>query len=178
MDPDTRYLVGYFLGDGMIRHYRKSGYEVKLTEKDKRHVNHLAKLMERTMNVKPTVTRDRHRRAWRLRIYRKDAYEKMKFLIDGAIKEVDAHLIGGLFDAEGDYTRSKRRLRFTNKNPYIIGLVAKYLDRLGIKYSVYERRRGKSKWYTLEIYGENTYKLLPHLDLRHPKWAGLISSRS
>ena len=34
MDLDEKYLAGYILGDGMIKQYRCSGYDVKLTEKN------------------------------------------------------------------------------------------------------------------------------------------------
>ncbi len=178
MDPDAKYLAGYVLGDGMIKHYRKSGYEVKLTERDRTHVNYLADLVEKVLGVRPSLTRDRFRKAWRIRVYRKDAYEKMKRLVSEAIKQPDPYLIGGLFDAEGDYTVAKRRLRFTNKDPRIVDLVSGYLGKVGVSYSVYERRRGKSTWYVIEIYGKNVFKLLPHLDLRHPKWVKVLTSCS
>ena len=170
MDPDTKYLVGYVLGDGMIKWYRHSGYEVKLTEENREYAEYLAELVAKVLGATPSISRDRRRKAWRVRVYRRRAYERMKTTIDMALKEPDAHLIGGLFDAEGDYTVSKNRLRFTNKDPRLVGLITDYLKKLGIKHHVYERKRKESTWYTVEIYGQNVLKLLPYLDLRHPKW--------
>ena len=110
-----------------------------------------------------------------IRVYRKQAYMKIiKMIIDKALKEPDKHLIGGLFNAEGNYTVSKRRLRFTNKDPRLIDLVTNYLDKFRINYHVYRRERKKYSWYTIEIYGQNIHRILPYLDLRHPKWFKLI----
>ena len=178
MDLNTKYLVGYVLGDGMIKRYRHSGYEVKLTEKNREHARYLAGLVAKVLGVTPSIGRDRYRKAWRIRVYRRRAYEKMKAVIDMALREPDAHLIGGLFDAEGDYTASKNRLGFTNKDPRLVGLVTGYLKKLGIRYHVYERRRKESTWYIVEMYGQNVLKLLPYLDLRHPKCFGTLIPRS
>ena len=177
MDPDAKYLAGYLLGDGMIKHYRHSGYEVKLTEKDERHAHYLADLMARVLEVKPSVSRDKRRNAMRIRVFRKSAYEKARTLVETALKEPDPHLIGGLFDAEGDYTDSKRRIRFTNKDSNLVRLVVDYLRENGVLCHVYVRRRGKSVWFIVEVYGKHAFRLLSLLDLRHPKWSKIRSSR-
>ena len=92
-----------------------------------------------------------------------------------AIKNPDEHLIGGLFDAEGDYTGSKRRLRFTNKDPYIVRLVEAFLRKNHVVYHVYVRRKGKHVWYCIEIYGNHVLRLINKLGLRHPKWKKMYS---
>ena len=178
MDPDTKYLIGYILGDGMVKQYRRGGYEIKLTEKNEKHAKYLAKLVSKVLGITPSVSKDKNRKAWRIRVHRKSAYEKISILTGMALKAPDAHLIGGLFDAEGDYTISKRRLRFTNKNPKLVNLVTDYLKRIKIKYHVYRRKRGKSIWYVVEVYGQNVSRLLPYLDLRHPKWIKILKSKS
>ena len=173
-----KYLVGYVLSDGMVKWFRHGDYEVKLTEKNKEHARYLAGLMANVLGVAPSISKDKHREAWRVWVYRRRVYEKMRALIVMALKEPGTHLIGGLFDAGGDYTVSKNRLRFTNKDSRLVELVTSYLKKLGIRYHVYMRGRKGSTWYVVEIYGQNVLKLLPHLDLRHPKWFGTLIPRS
>ena len=86
------------------------------------------------------------------------------------IKNPDPSFIGGLFDAEGDCTVSKKRLRLTNKDYGIIEAVLKYLEKFGIKSNVYKRTKGKYAWYIIEIYNSHALNALKFLDLRHPKW--------
>jgi len=81
-----KYLVGYVLGDGMVKWYRHGGYEVKLTEKNKEHARYLAGLMANVLGVAPSISRDKHREAWRVRVYRRRVYEKMRALIAMALK--------------------------------------------------------------------------------------------
>ena len=96
MNSDMKYLVGYVLGDGMVKRYMHSGYEVKLTEKSKEYAMYLARLMTNVLGAAPSISKDKHRKAWRVRIYRRRVYEKMRTLIATALKEPDAHLIDGL----------------------------------------------------------------------------------
>ncbi len=170
MDKDEKYLMGYILGDGMLRHYQGHGYEVKLTEKNYCHAEYLATLITKLYGIKPALVKEKSRKAWRIRIYRKELYDLIKQKLEMATKNPDEQLIGGLFDAEGDYTESKCRLRFTNKDPYIVKLVEAFLRKNHVVYHIYVRRRGKHIWYNIEIYGNNLLRLISKLDLRHPKW--------
>jgi hypothetical protein len=167
---DEKYLIGFILGDGMLRYYHHSGYEVKITEKDQRHARYLAGLINSIYGVKPRLYRDRSRNAWRIHVYRKSIYLEILRKAVGYMMHPDAHLIGGLFDAEGDYTVSKKRLRFVNKDQRIANIVVDYLSSNGVNVNTYIRRRGPYAWFSVEIYGSHVYRAVRILDLRHPKW--------
>ena len=55
MDKDEKYLMGYILGDGMLRYHQGHGYEVKLTEKNYCHAEYLATLITKLYGVKPVL---------------------------------------------------------------------------------------------------------------------------
>jgi hypothetical protein len=173
MDKDEEYLLGFILGDGMVKHYPNKGYEVKITEKNLEHAKYLSILIEKLYRIKPKLVKDKHRSAWRIRVYRKAFYQVIKQRIQDLMMDPrpNKYLIGGLFDAEGDYTASKNRIRFTNKDYVLVNLVMNYLDKNNINYHLYVRRKNTFKWYVVEIYGrENILKLVRKIDLRHPKW--------
>ncbi len=167
---DEKYLIGFILGDGMLRHYQHSGYEVKITEKNEQHARYLATLISSIYGVKPGLYRDRSRNAWRIRVYRKSIYMEILRKSMRYTMHPDTHLIGGLFDAEGDYTVSKKRLRFVNKDQLIVSIVVDYLSSNGVKVNTYIRKRGSYMWFSVEIYGSHAYRAIQILDLRHPKW--------
>ena len=170
MDKDEKYLMGFILGDGMVRYYHGHGYEVRITEKNYKHIVYLASLIVKLYDIKPVLAKEKNRRAWRLRVYRKEFHDLIKQRLDLAMKNPDGHLIGGLFDAEGDYTESKRRIRFTNKDPTIIKLVEDFMRKNQIIFHIYTRSKGRHVWYSVEVYGKHVLKLINKLDLRHPKW--------
>jgi len=172
---DERYLLGFILGDGMVKYYQRHGYEVKITEKNPMHAQYIASLIKGLYGIEPLITKDKYSNAWRIRVFRKEFYELIKQKIE-QLGEPDRHLVGGLFDAEGDYTMSKKRLRFTNKDPNLINIVRRYLNSNNISYYMYSRKKGRYVWYTIEIYGRNALSLLNILDLRHPKWKSVFKS--
>ena len=132
---------------------------------------YLAGYILKITGVIPRIFKDKHSNTWRIRLYRKKAYNIVRELVKIAVREPDIHLMGGLFDAEGDYTYSKKRIRFTNKDYELISLASNYLEKHGITHHIYLRRKGSNTWYVIEIYGRKTSLLLSHLDLRHPKWS-------
>ncbi|GEM_PF-5203841 len=178
MNKDEKYLMGYIIGDGMVKYYPRHGYEVRITEKNYRHAKYLATLIMRLYGIKPVLVKEKRRKAWRIRIYRKEIYSMVKQKLKVIIKNSDEHLIGGLFDAEGDYTNSKQRLRFTNRDPDIVKLVEEFLKKIQVVYHVYIRRKGSHKWYSIEIYGNHALNVMNKLDLRHPKWEKTYSRSS
>ena len=99
--------MGYILGDGMVKYYPGHGYEVRMTEKNYEHAKYLVALITELYRTKPVLVRDKCRKAWRIRVYRKEFYELARQKLRVAVRNPDEHLIGGLFDAEGDYTKSK-----------------------------------------------------------------------
>ena len=166
---DEHYLVGFVLGDGMVRRYRKGRCEVKVSDKSREHMEYIATLFKKIYGVRPKV--QRYGGAWTIRIFRRRVYEAVIQAASKLLRSPDAHSVGGLFDAEGDFTASKKRLRFTNSNLSIVNMVSKYIGSIhDVNYHVYTRRREEYCWYVIEIYGSNVLRLLPYLDLRHPKW--------
>ncbi len=165
---DKSYLLGYILGDGMLKCYKSKGCEVKVTEKDHNHIRYIAELITRVYNVEPSIIREKN--YWKARIFKKRIHDLILEEINVLIRNSNSSFIGGLFDAEGDCTASKKRLRFTNKDHRIIVTIAEYLAAQGIKSNIYKRTRGNYVWYTLEIYNSHALKAFRTLDLRHPKW--------
>ena len=53
-NPDEDYLIGFILGDGMVKHYR-SGYEIKISEKNQRHARYLASLIKKLYGIEPVL---------------------------------------------------------------------------------------------------------------------------
>ena len=161
----------------MLKHYEDKGYyEVKISEKCRKHALYVAGLIERLFGVKPRVFREKG--SWRVRLFRREVYDSLIRGISRILEMPDRFFVGGLFDAEGDYTASKKRLRLTNRNPEIIRVVEQYFSRHGVKCNVYKRRRGKYRWFVLEIYGSNAVKAFNLLELRHPKWGSYLHHSS
>ena len=175
MNPDKNYLAGYCAGDGLLHSDKRRGYEVKLVDSNKDFIIMLTELIERLYGVKPSITKQGN--AYIVRIFRKEVYEDLHKTIKQCLDNPDRHFVGGLFDADGDYTASKRRLRLTNKDSRIIETVRRYLELNGVKPNIYLRTKGKYHWYTLELYGLRAVKIASILDLRHPKFSSLKSSR-
>ena len=168
MIDDKSYLIGYILGDGMLRCYKGKGCEVKITEKEYNHIVYIVKLMENVYGVKPRISKEG--RYWKARTFRKRVYDLIKNEINILLNKPNSSFIGGLFDAEGDCTVSKKRVRLTNRDLMVIKTVLNYLTAQGIKANVYKRVKGDYTWYTIEIYGSHAKRALRVLDLRHPKW--------
>ena len=167
---DRQYLAGVVMGDGMLYYRAGKGYEVKITDREEQYIRYLANLISRLYGITPTVTRDPHRNAWRLRSFRKELYLALRHDIEQAKAGPDSHVVGGLYDAEGYWNPKKRQLSFTNKDPSIIKLVSNYLTSLGIRHTTYQRSKGQHSWYVIEVHKRQAENLLSILDLRHPKW--------
>ncbi len=167
---DRRYIAGVVVGDGMLHHSKRRGYEIKITDRYEQYVRYLADLINKTYGVLPSVSKDPRRNAWRLRAYKKELYLAILQEIEQAKAEPDTHFVGGLYDAEGYWNPKKRKLSFTNKDTAIIEIVSRYLSSLGISHSVYQRSRGRYTWYVIETHKRQAEKLISILDLRHPKW--------
>ena len=84
------------------------------------------------MALNPYWWKDKCRNTWRIRVYSRRLYYLLKARIQEVLSNANEHLVGGLFDAEGDFTESKRRLRFVNKSWVLIRLVGRFLERCGI----------------------------------------------
>ena len=56
---DKNYLLGYILGDGMLRCYGSKGCEVKITEKNYSHITYVAGLITKIYKVKPTIVKEK-----------------------------------------------------------------------------------------------------------------------
>ncbi|MEM0467599.1 MAG: LAGLIDADG family homing endonuclease [Pyrobaculum sp.] len=167
---DRMYIAGVVLGDGMLAHHRRRGYEVKITDKSEAYIRYLAELVYQTYGVRPRVSKDSRRNAWRLRSFRKALYEAILEDIRAAKQNPDRHVVGGLYDAEGYWNPHKKKLTFTNKDADVITLVQQFLSQNSIQYTTYERKKGVHRWYVVETHTAQARRLLSILDLRHPKW--------
>ncbi|RFA94945.1 hypothetical protein CGL52_13695 [Pyrobaculum aerophilum] len=167
---DRKYIAGVVMGDGMVYHRAKTGYEVKITDKNEAYIKYLADLISAVYGITPRVAKDPLRNAWRLRAFKKALYLQIKRDIEWAKGEPDSHVVGGLYDAEGYWNPKKRKLAFTNKEVFIIKLVSQFLSGQNISHSVYQRKKGQYSWYVIEVHKQQALRLMSILDLRHPKW--------
>ena len=145
MNPDKHYLTGYCAGDGLLHSDKCRGYEVKPIDSNKGYITMLIELIERLYGAKPNITKHGNAYIVIVRVFRKEVYEDLHETIKQCL-DPDRHFVGGLFDANGDYTASKRRLRLTNKDPRIINAVRRCLELNGAKPSICLRTRGKYQW--------------------------------
>ena len=165
------YLAGYVDGDGLLYFDPRRGYELKVTDRECLQIDYLSEIIRKCFNT-ARYSVYRGSRYCYLRLYRKNVVTGIQSLIDRLRENPTAYYVSGLFDAEGDCTPSKVRVRFTNSRIELIEAVPKYLDVCGVKYHIYLRKKERHTWYSLEIYGvKQVARLLDCLDLKHPKWS-------
>ena len=118
-------LIGYIVGDGTVSLARRG---VILTDKDKKHIEYYAKLVENILKYKPTQTISTYSKSFCLNIYNLPFVKEMlamgvgvpskERIIPGALfnasKEEIIDFITGFYDAEGNsgmFSASKHLLK-------------------------------------------------------------------
>lgn len=170
MEWKFAYLLGLFAGDGW---FEKRGITISVGSDDREFANHIAQLMSeffrKRIVVKERIYKDGHKMIL-LSLHSKKVCEEIKKLLNTLRKKSKTFVvpefksmkdkrafIAGIFDAEGYYHSSSRRVYFEIANKTARDKIAQMLREDNIKVCTYDRKDRDS--FRLEINGCNATKL-------------------
>lgn len=154
-DGNLAELIGTVLGDGHIcKHARCDSLRITGDSNKMDFVNRSARLVEIIFNKKPTVSKVKASNAMTVTIYEQNISKRLG-IPHGSRKDLDYKLpkwisrskphtvrfLRGLYEAEGSLCyhlpTSTHKLFFSNKNQYLLTLVATLIEGFGFKQNTY-----------------------------------------
>lgn len=157
LSTNLAYLCGVILGDG---HIHKNGYRIELLVKDKDFAESFKTAAQKWCGIKPKMNKNRY---FVVSINSVCASKFISNNFDAIIKnitkidneEIIISFLKGLYDSEGSAYYDKKRgishlsLRMTDR--HTIDVVKLLLNKIGIKYSFYIKKRRKDYKTVYEI---------------------------
>ena len=175
-------LLGLLHGDGNM-----SGNRILFTDKCKPFHAKIRALFRKEFGLTLNLFEDRLRNSCYSHTKNKVIYEFFVEVLEaprGAVRanlripkfiwdwsdELKSAYVGGLFDAEGSVSKRQAEIGFYSTSEELFDFVKAFLQRSGISFSVYRRRRHKNEEFEIHVYGKDDLKRFAReVDFFHPE---------
>lgn len=180
--PQLCRLLGVIHGDGNMSYGR-----ILITDKDEGfHERGLRKLFLDVFGIRPNVFEDKNRNSFYSHFKNKVVYTFLTEVLEvpkGSVRKkltlpsfmqtlndgLKASYLSGLFDSEGHVGKGQLKINLATTSRPLFEFAKEFLERKGIKLSIYIRKRRKNPEYEIYIYGrENIRVFLEHISFSHP----------